>query len=229
MRVRKLLTLVHTIAREESSCLLANACWDTAIPEAIPPLARGAIGDGAVADDAATLQLPVHCVHALLMHGASPDHRGRDGQSALEAGVQCRNVAAVAALCVHGADASAYSSPEALSSLALAADSKDSRIPKIQDILKQHSATGKGSAFEAAQAKSRAAWLRLAARICWVHHAQTPPVQRNRDAANAPDAALAMPAIQSLSGQSLKPAADLSRVRSPTFHLQTTFMPSIIV
>ncbi len=229
MRVRKLLSLVHTIAREESSCLLANACWDTAIPEAIPPAARAALGDGAVADDAATLQLPVHCVHALLMHGASPDHCGRDGQSALEAGVQCKNVAAVAALCVHGADASAYSSQEALNSLAFAADSKDSRIPKIQDILKQHSATGKGSAFEAAQAKSHTAWLRLAARICWVHHPQTPPVQRNRDAANAPDAALAMPAVQSLSAQPLKPAADLTRVRSPAFDLWAAFMPSVIV
>jgi hypothetical protein len=113
--------------------------------------------------------------------------------------------------------------------VALAADSKDSRIPKIQEILKQHSATGKGSAFEAAQAKSRAAWLRLAARICWVHHAQTPPVQRNRDAANAPDAALAMPAIQSVSGQSLKPAAYLCRDLSPTFNLHTPFLPPIIV
>ena len=214
LRVRKLLCLLHTITDEDCSCILANASWDTTGPEVIPASSQAAAGAGAVTDDAAAVQLPVHCAHALLMHGASADHAGRDGQCALDAAILCKNAVAVGALCAYGADASAYANQETLRGLALAADSKDKRIGEIQEMLKKHSATGKGSAFEAAQSNSRSAWLRLAARICWVHNPQALPVQRNRDASQAPDAALTMPMIRSLSAQSAKPAADLSRVRS---------------
>jgi hypothetical protein len=222
-RVRQLLALVHAITQADDGCMLANACWDVAVPEAIPPQSLALPSDGAVTDDAAVAQLPVHCVHALLMHGASPDHCGRDGQTALEASVMCKNVAATAALCAFGADASVFASQEQLNGVALAADSKDSRASKIQELLKQQSATGKGSAVEAAKAKSRSAWLRLAARICWVHNPQAAPVQRNRDASEAPDAALAMPVVQSYLAQELKPPADLNRVSALFLCLDIVF------
>ena len=226
MRVRKLLTLLHTIAQDEScsmlpnASVLANACWDTTSPEAIPAAAQANAADHDITDDAATAQLPVNCVCALLMHGASPDHCGADGQTALEAAITCKNVAAVAALCSHGADASAYASQEALNGLSFAADAKDKRISSIQEILKQHSATGKGSASEAAQLKSRSMWLRLAARICWVHNAQASQVQkiqRRREPSRAPDAALVMPVVQSFLGLPFKSAADMPRVSVPPF------------
>jgi hypothetical protein len=224
LRVRKLLCLLHTITDEDCSCILANACWDTTSPEVIPASSQATAAAGAVTDDAVAVQLPAHCAHALLMHGASADHAGRDGQCALDAAVMCKNVAVVGALCAYGADASAYANQETLSSLALAADSKDKRISKIQEMLKKQSVTGKGSAFEAAQSNSRSAWLRLAARICWAHNPQAPPVQRNRDASQAPDAALTMPMIRSFSARSAKPAADLSRVPPPHTHVTLCYL-----
>ena len=213
-RVRKLLCLLHTIAGDDSACMLANACWDTTRPEAVPAVQAKA-ADSSIVDDAVAVQLPVTCVHALLMHGVSPDHCGREGQTALDAAIQCKNVAAAAALCTHGADVSAYASQHMLDALALAADPKDKRIAKLQELLKQHSATGRGSACEAAQMKCRSAWLRAAARICCMHNAQTPHIQRNRDASQAPDAALALPIVQSVQALAPKLAADYTKVRAP--------------
>jgi hypothetical protein len=211
-RVRQLLCLLHTIVHEVDSCILANACWDATAPEAIPSASQTQAGDTALMDDAHALQLPADCVNALLMHGASPDHCGKDGQTALEAAVQCKNVAAVAALCAYGTDASQYASQEALNGLAFAADTKDKRVGALQVLLKQHSSTGKGSAFEAAQKSSRSAWRRLGVRICWVHNPQVPSIPRNREVAQTPEAALAMPIVQSSQAAFLKPAADFSRV-----------------
>ena len=112
LRVRKLLCLLHTITDGDCGCILANACWDTTSAESIPASSQATAGGRAVTDDAVEVQLPAHCVHAILMHGASPDHSGRDGQCALDAAILCKNVIAVGALCAHGADASAYASQE---------------------------------------------------------------------------------------------------------------------
>jgi hypothetical protein len=212
MRVRKLLSLLHTIPSKDCKSVLANACWDTTTADAITAASQDVTGDRAIVDDAATVQLPVSCVHALLMHGASPDHSGRDGQTALEAAIVCKNVAAAAALCTYAADASAYASQEMLDGITLVADSKDTRVAKLQELLKKHSPTGKGSISEAAQITSRSAWLRLAARICWVYNVQSPPIQRSREASQAPDAAAAISIVQCSRDVSLKPAVDLSRV-----------------
>jgi hypothetical protein len=57
-RVRKLLCLLHTIAGDDSACMLANACWDTTRPEAVPAVQAKA-ADSSIVDDAVAVQLPV--------------------------------------------------------------------------------------------------------------------------------------------------------------------------
>ncbi len=51
--------------------------------------------------------------------------------------VQCKNVAALSALCSYGADAQAWADKQQLDALALAADAKDKRVGKMQELLKQ--------------------------------------------------------------------------------------------